>query len=78
MSLNNMEEVGTSLSDVQSREIQILEEESDANMQQKFNTSTCNVYNKDATDKYISCNECHMQIHYRCTFLQSYQLYDFV
>ena len=43
-----MEEVGTSLPDVQSREIQILEEGSNVNMQQKFNTSTCNVYNKDA------------------------------
>ena len=43
-----MEEVGTSLPDVQSREIQILEEGSNVNMQQKFNTSTCNVYSKDA------------------------------
>ena len=78
MSLNNMEKVGTSLPDVQSREMQNLEEENDANMQQKFNTSTCSVCNKDATDKYISCSECHIQIHYRCTFLPSYQLYYFV
>ena len=26
----------------------------------------------------ISCSECHIQIHYRCTFLPSYQLYYFV
>ena len=78
MSLNNMEKVGTSLPDVQSREMQILEEENDANMQQKFNTSTCSVCNKDATDKYISCSERHIQIYYRCTFLPSYQLYYFV
>ena len=58
--------------------MQNLEEENDANMQQKFNTSTCSVCNKDATDKYISCSECHIQIHYRCTFLPSYQLYYFV
>ena len=45
MSLNNMEEVETSLLDVQYREMQILEEEKDANMEQKLNTSTCNVYN---------------------------------
>ena len=55
-----MEKVGTSLPDVQSREMQILEEENDANMQQKFNTSTCSVYNKGKTDKYISCSECHI------------------
>ena len=73
-----MEKVGTSLLDVQSREMQILEEENDENMQQNFNTSTCNVCNKDATYKYISCSECHIQIHYRCTFLPSYQLYYFV
>ena len=78
MSLNNMEKVGTSLPDVQSRKMQNLEEENDANMKQKFNTSTCSVCNKDATDKYISCSECHIQIHYRCPFLQSYQLYYFV
>ena len=54
MNLNNVEEAGTSLPDVQSREMQILEEEKDANGQQKFNTSTCSVCNKDATDKYIS------------------------
>ena len=59
-----MEKVETSLVDVQSREMQNLEEENDANMQQKFNTSTCNICNKDATDKYISCSECHIQIHY--------------
>ena len=64
--------------DVQSSEIQILEEEKNANMQQKLNTSTCSVCNKDATDKYISCSECHIQLHYRCTFLQSYRLYYFV
>ena len=78
MSLNNVEEVGTRLPDIQSREIQILEEENDENVQQNFNTSTCSVCNKDATGKYISCNECHTQIHYRCTFLSSYQLYYFV
>ena len=53
-------------------------EENDANVQQKFNTSTCSVCNKDATDKYISCSEYHIQIHYRCTFLPPYQLYYFV
>ena len=78
MSLNNMEKVGTSLLDVQSIEKQNLEKENDANMQQKVNTSTCSVCNKDATDKYIFCSECHIQIHYRCTFLPSYQLYYFV
>ena len=52
-----MEKVGTSLPDVQSREMQNLEEEKDANMQQKFNTSACSLCNKDATDKYISCSE---------------------
>ena len=60
------------------REMQFLEEENDTNMQQKFNNSTCSVCNKDATDKYISCSECHIQIHYRCTFLPSHQLYYFV
>ena len=78
MSLNNMEKVGTSLLDVQSMEMQNLEKENDANMQQKVNTSTCSVCSKDATDKYISCSEYHIQIHYRCTFLPSYQLYYFV
>ena len=73
-----MEKVGKSLPDVQSREMQNLEEENDANMQQKLNTSTCSVCNKDATDKYISCRECHTQILYRCMFLPSYQLYYFV
>ena len=73
-----MEKVGTSLLDVQSMEIQNLEEENDANMQQKFNTSTYSVCNKDAAGKYISCSECHIQIRYRCTFLPSYQLYYFV
>ena len=53
MSLNNMEKVGTSLPDVQSREMQNLDEENNANMQQKFNTSTCSVCNKNATGKYI-------------------------
>ena len=78
MSLNSVEEAGTSLPDIQSREIQILKEENDANVQQNVNTSTCSVCNKDATDNYISCNECHIQIHYRCTFLPSYQVYYFV
>ena len=73
MILNDMEKVGTSLPDVQSREMQILEEENDANMQQKFNTSTCSACNKDATDKYISCSECHIQIYYRCTDERSYR-----
>ena len=73
-----MEKVGTSFLDVQSREMQKVEEENDANMQQKLNTSTCSVCNKDTTDKYISCSECHIQIQYRCTFLLSYQLYYFV
>ena len=66
MSLNNMEEVGTSLPHVKSREMQVFEEKNDANLQQKFNTST------------YSVSECHIQIHYRCTFLPSYQLYYFV
>ena len=35
-----MEEVEASLLDVQYREMQILEEEKDANMEQKLNTST--------------------------------------
>ena len=78
MSLNNTEEVETSLLNVKSREMQIFEEENDPNRQQKFNTSTCNICNKNATDKYISCSECHIQIHYRCTFLPLYQLYNFV
>ena len=78
MSLNNMEKVGTSLLDVQSMKMQNLEKENDANMQQKVNTWTSSVCNKDATDKYISCSECHIQIHYRCTFLPSYKLYYFV
>ena len=59
-------------------EMQNLEEENHANMRQKFDGSTCSVCNKDATDKFISCSECHIQIHYRCTFLPSYQLYYFV
>ena len=59
-------------------EMQILEEENDASMQKKFNTSTCSLCNKEVTDKYISCSECHVQIHCRCTFLPSYQLYYFV
>ena len=78
MSLNNVDEIGTSLPDVQSREMQILEEENDANVQQNLNTSTCSVCNKDATDKYIPRSECHIQIYYRCIFLTSYQLYYFV
>ena len=78
MNLHNVEEAGTSLPDIQSREIHILEEENDPNVQQNFNTSTCSVCSKDATGKYISCNECNIQIHYRCTFLPSYQFYYFV
>ena len=78
MSLNNVEEAKTSFSDIQSREIQILEEENNANVQQNFNTSTCSACNKDVTDEYISCNKCDIQIHYRCTLLPSYQLYNFV
>ena len=78
MSLNNMEQVVTSLPYMQSREIQILEEENDANVQQNFNTPTCSVCKKDATDKYTSCSECHIQIHYRCTFLPSHLIYYFV
>ena len=72
MSLNNIEKVGTSLLDVQPMEMLNLEKENNANMQQKANTSTCSVCNKDATDKYIYCSECHIQIYYRCTFLPSY------
>ena len=53
MSLKNVGEVRTSLPDVQSMEMQILEKKYDTNVQQKFNASTCNVCNKDATDKYI-------------------------
>ena len=60
MSLKNVEEIGTSFSDVQSMKIQILEEEYDANLQQKFHTSTCSVCNKDEKDKYISCGECYI------------------
>ena len=78
MSLNNVEEVRTGLPDVQSKKMQILEEKNDANVQQNFNTSTCSVCIKDATDKYISCNKCYTQIHNRCTFIMSYQLYYFV
>ena len=76
MSLNNVDKVGTSLPDVQSREMQILKEENNANMQQ--NTWTCSVCSKDSADKYIPSSECHIQIHYRCTFLPAYQLYYFV
>ena len=72
MSLNKVEEVGTNLPDVQSMEMQILEEESDANVQEKFDISTCSICNKGATHKYISWSECHVQIHYRCMFLPSY------
>ena len=74
MSLNNLEEIGASFPDVQAMEIEILEEENDANVQQKFNASTCSICNKDAKDKYIPCSEFHIHIHYRCTFLPSYQL----
>ena len=59
-------------------EIQVLDEENDTNVQQKFNASTCSLSNKDAKVKYIPCNEYHIHIHYRCTFLLSYQLYYFV
>ena len=50
MSLSNIEEVGASLPDVQSREMQILEEQNDANVQQNFNNRTCSVCNEDATE----------------------------
>lgn len=40
--------------------MQISEEENDANVQQKFNTSTCSLCNKDVTDNYISYSECHV------------------
>ena len=50
MSLSNIEEVGVSLPNVQSREMQILEEQNDANVQQNFNNWTCSVCNKDATE----------------------------
>ena len=33
-------------------EIQVLDEENDTNVQQKFNASTCSVSNKDAKVKY--------------------------
>ena len=64
MSLNNLEKVVASLPDVQSMEIQILEEENYAKVQQKFNTSTCCVCNKDAKDKYIFCSECYITFMY--------------
>ena len=54
MSLNKVDKVGTSLPDVQSREMQIFKEENNANMQQ--NTSTCSVCNKDSANKYIPCS----------------------
>ena len=63
-----MEEVKAGLPHAQSKEMQILEEENDGNVQQNFNTSTCSVCNKDASEKDISCSECHIQIHYRCKF----------
>ena len=50
MSLSNIEAVGVSLPNVQSREMQILEEQNDANVQQNFNNWTCSVCNKDATE----------------------------
>ena len=50
MSLSNIEEVGASLQDVQSREMQILEDRNDANVQQNFNNRTCSVCNEDATE----------------------------
>ena len=65
MSLSNLEEFAASLLDAQFVEIQILEEENKAKVQQRFNASTYSVCNKDAKDKYISCIECHSHIHYR-------------
>ena len=59
-------------------EMKILEEENDVNVQQKLYASTCSGCNKDAKINYISCSECHVQIHYRCTFLTSHQPYSFV
>ena len=53
MSLNNLEKVGASFPDIQSMEIQILEEENDTKKQQNFNTSACSICN-DAKDKCIS------------------------
>ena len=50
MSLNNVEEFGTSLPDVESMEIQILEKYNDASVQQKFNASICSGCNKDTKD----------------------------
>ena len=69
MILKNVDEVGTKFAGYQSTEMQILEEEYDANVQQKFNRLICRVYNKDATNKYIPCSECHIYIHYKCKFL---------
>ena len=56
-----MEEFEISVQDVQSREMQILEE-NDAHVQQNFNTSTCSTCNKVATGKYIPWSEYHIQI----------------
>ena len=78
MRLNSVEQVGISLSDVQAIEKQSFKEKNYANAQQKFNASTCSVCNKDPKDRYISCIECHILIHYSCTFLRPYQLYYFV
>ena len=61
MSLNNMEEFEISVPDVQSREMQILEE-NDAHVQQNFSTSTCSMFNKGATGKYTPWSEYHIQI----------------
>ena len=77
MSIDNVEQVGTSLVDVQSRKRQILEEENDTNVEQNFSTSICSVCNKAATVKCIYCSECHIQIYYRCVFLPSHQLHYF-
>ena len=78
MSFKNVEEVGISLLDAQSMEIQILKEENDEKVQQKFNTSTCSVCNKDTTNTYISCSECRISTHSKCTFLPSTQFYYLV
>ena len=56
MSLDNVEKVGTSFPDVQFGRRKRC-------VPQNFNNSTCSVCNKDATDKYVSCSERHIQIH---------------
>ena len=69
MSLKITKEVGIKFAGYQAMEKHILEEEYDANVQQKFNRSTCSVCNKDETSKYILCSECHIYIHYKCMLL---------